>query len=252
MSTAGKALVCVMISFRVCAVSAEPISTYLPELVGNYTVGDYPEPYGGNATIREKLVNFKFEGWPPPRYFNYEISGILGSPKPSEKRPGSQVENINFNGWITKEDGPGMGWGMTLNHSQWEAYDGLYNIRQSYDMRTGEFYFGVSVDTSYYRYFWGAKNGDFVLNVGAVFYNYYDTETGTFFTDRGFVFIESARAGVSDDPLRFDPESMTKLQVYPDPYHGIPEPSSALLLSIGVAGVLVAQRKVMRHKTVSA
>lgn len=212
--------------------------SYVPALTGRYAVGVGAMPYGGTATLKEEKVLLPWTGGVGPRYLTYEISGVLSEPQAVATGPLEANEDpskINFNGGFVVSPRPGIAWGTTLNENvDWTP--GIASFLKEYAPSTGQFYLGLSMDvnaayTNPCCLPWSGPVPNVLADVHAVFYNYDFFSFPVSFSVPGSVFVESARVGLSDQPLSVYRPELRKLVEYTSQ---VPEPATVLLLPIGL------------------
>lgn len=227
---------------------------YVPQLTGSYNIGDIAETSYNDgfesfglkpATYRESGIYFSWNG-NSPRYLTYEISGILTEPVALNEY--ENPSEINFNGAFIFSPRPGIGWGTTLNTNSAPNGLGHFQTEKRYDPVTGGFYFGAIIDVvSAYTdpccSAWGSSSvSNLNASVHAIFYNYPPLALGVAveYLERGSVFIESARVGLTTDFQLPSTSPMNRILVAPVPE---PETYAMLLTGLGLMGVVARRRK---------
>ena len=220
------------------------ISIYTPSLTGWYNVGQtadiYPIPDLAPATYRNTQVSFSWSG-SEPKYITYEISGKIREPQIVSSE---NTSIVNFNGSFIFDPRPGISWGSNLNNNIGPT-GGIYNQYIKHDKDLGDFYFyyQFNVIDIYTNFFAWLETNKYIASMSAVFYN--DMDIFSTYTDRGAVFIESARMSLSDES--FSP-SLQQLEIMvgaPSNFmdvSAVPEPS-AMVLTILASGVMLIRRK---------
>jgi hypothetical protein len=218
---------------------------YVPGLTGAYTVG------GFDPTFRKVHdIDLSWEEG-SPRYLSYELSGVLRDPvvlDPASHVGSPGLEEINFNGtveidWRAEQeplyDSLGVGWGTGLNSGM--NFDiGALQIRKDHDPSTGRFYIAATLDLQAQcdermmgetcrlseMGLLGAKG-----YAAAHFLNYQTSFVEVTMSDPGFVFVESARVGLSDRPLGEGTPPLLKIVDYST---AVPEPSATWMFGVGL------------------
>jgi hypothetical protein len=228
---------------------------YVPELTGNYVVGrDNPFwniPDGLNATLRETHVSFTWNYSSIPQFLTYEIAGVLQEPTPAVSEYLNEFAHpsaINFNGGFSFNPRPGIGWGTTLNENYTSSTTGGFFTIKQYDQNSGGFYFGAVIDVfSTYNSGVFAWQDSVIANGASLHAIFYNDSFTTNYTERGSVFIESARVGLATVFQMPGTVPMLRLQTATD-YTNIPEPNT-YGATMGVIGLVVVM---LRRKRTTA
>jgi hypothetical protein len=206
---------------------------YLPELTGLYQPGtniDAPLQPDTNpfvmATVKETFLSLNGA---TSGYVTFEMSGHMQEPVATNGSvilpiQGDVTKQISFY-WEHMDQSGGfgqggpLGWGMTYPY-----------LQSSYDPLTNSFYVGAILFASNFH-----GNGAFSLS----FYNYEVVGTGDGFlgisySDRGSVFVESARFGLTNE-----------MQLPSTPMAPVPEPETyaMMLAGLGLIGGIARRKK---------
>jgi hypothetical protein len=209
MSNSFKKLLLVLVTLLLGVMSggvrAQATFTYLPDLTGYYYVGDSADIYGGNATYKSSGA---FSSNLNP--VTYQFSGIFSPPVPTPNSNNTfgDPTKINYNGGFYSPF-TSTSWGMDLGTYSFGPWN------QSYNPSTGRFSFTYSP---------GASSNGGSVSVYNVFYNY--GLGGAEFSDRGYVFIESARLGFGATQADLTNNPMQILATYSGTPPPAPVPNS--------------------------
>jgi len=250
-------LLTMALTTAVLGVDAKTELIYVPKLTGQYKIGDIAEPYYSEsmgptllpATLREHNQNFAWSG-SAPRYLTFEMLAVVHEPKyviSGDLQSYEHPSKININFGYSFNPRPGVGGGTTFNQNS-PSSPGVFRFEHTYNGDNGRVYFSMLFDTvAGYSdpccSAWGpGAVSNLVASLYAVFYNYNSFEGGQVkYINRGSVFVESARVGLTD--TLYIPSSVPIDILVNEPPSPVPEPLTSALFFLGLVLVSAVSRE---------